>query len=112
MKSAFWRYFLILGLLFIFWNEFFIADSLPNQLTFNFALFYPLGFLVGYRPRLENLRSAYCAAFLFNLASYLVAGILGIPIESWTIVALDFMSLVIFVKLGTIMGHRALSKQD
>ena len=109
MNSAFWRYTLILSVLFIFWGQFFVSDSLFNQLTFNFALFYPLGFFVGYRPRLENLRSAYLAAFLFNLLSYLVAGISGIPIESWTMVGLDFLSLVVFLKVGMIMGRRAQS---
>lgn len=84
-------------------------DGPLNQLTFNFAVFYPLGFLVGYRPRLENLRSAYLAAFLFNCLSYLFAGISGIPIESWTMVVLDFISFIVFLKIGTIMGQRAQS---
>lgn len=110
MNSAFWRYQLILSLLFIFWGEFFVSGGALNQLAFNFALFYPLGFLVGYRPLLENLRSAYLAAFLFNLFSYLVAVISGIPIESWTIVVLDFISLIFFLKTGTIIGQRAQSK--
>lgn len=111
MNSAFWRYFFILSLLFIFWGEFFVSDGLLNQLTFNFALFYPLGFLVGYRPRHENLRSAYLAAFLFNCLSYLVAGISEIPIENWTMVVLDFISLIFFLKIGMIMGQRAQSKE-
>jgi len=111
MNSAFWRYFLILSLLFIIWGEFFVSNGLLNQLTFNFALFYPLGFLVGYRPQLENLRTAYLAALIFNFLSYLVAGISGISIESWTLVALDFTSLFFFLKVGTIMGQRAQSKE-
>jgi len=107
MKFAFWRYLFILSLLFIFWGEFFVSDGVLNQLTFNFALFYPLGFLVGYRPQLEDLHSAFLAAFIFNCVSYLVAGISGIPIESWTMVGLDFISLVVFLKIGMIMGQRA-----
>ncbi|MDR3540130.1 MAG: hypothetical protein P4L69_04060 [Desulfosporosinus sp.] len=111
MNSAFWRYTLILSVLFIFWSQIFVADGLLNQLTFNFALFYPLGFLVGYRPRLENLRAAYLAALLFNSLSYLIAGISGIPIESWTIVGLDFISLLVFLKVGMIIGRRAQVKE-
>lgn len=111
MNSAFWRYFIILSLLFIFWGEFFVSGGPLNQLTFNFAIFYPLGFLVGYRPRIENLRSAYLAAFAFNFSSYLVAGISGITVESWIMVVLDFISLIFFLKAGTFMGQRAQSKE-
>ncbi|SPF50745.1 putative membrane protein [Candidatus Desulfosporosinus infrequens] len=110
MNSAFWRYILILSVLFIFWGQFFVTDGLLNQVSFNFALFYPLGFLVGYRPRLENLRSAYLAALLFNCLSYLAAVVSGIPIESWIVVGLDFLSLLVFLKVGMIIGQRAQSK--
>jgi hypothetical protein len=110
MNSVFWRYQLLLGLLFIIWGEFFISGGILNQLAFNFALFYPLGFLAGYRHKYEDLRSAYLAAFSFNLLSYLIASIEGIVIESWTIVAVDFVSLIIIVKVGTIIGQRAQSK--
>ena len=62
MKTAFARYLLLLGLLFIFWSEFFVAGGALNQLAFNFAVFYPLGFLVfvklgeivGKRTQAEN----------------------------------------------------------
>lgn len=112
MNSAFWRYLLILSLLFIIWGEFFVSGGVLNQLAFNFAIFYPLGFLVGYRPRFENIRSAYIAAFSFNILSYLVASISEIPIESWTMVVLDFVSLGFFLKAGMIMGQRAQSKEE
>lgn len=111
MNSAFWRYFLILSLLFIVWGEFFVSDGLLNQLTFNFAIFYPLGFLVGYRSRLENVRSAYLAAITFNSLSYLVAVFSEIPIEGWTMVVQDFVSLFVFLKIGMIVGQRAQSKE-
>ncbi|WP_407308587.1 hypothetical protein [Desulfosporosinus sp. SB140] len=110
MNTAFWRYLLLLGLLFFFWSEFFVSSGVLSQLAFNFALFYPLGFLVGYRPRQENLYIAYLAGFLFNAFSYYVAYIYGIPIESWIMVILDFSSFIIFVKLGAVIGKRAQSK--
>lgn len=111
MNSAFWRYLLILSLLFIFWGEFFVMGGVLNQLAFNFAIFYPLGFLVGYRPRFETIRSAYFVAFLFNTLSYLVASIADIPIESWLLVVLDFVSVGVYLKVGMVMGQHAHIKE-
>ncbi|HZK84234.1 MAG TPA: hypothetical protein VFC58_06050 [Desulfosporosinus sp.] len=111
MNSTFWRYLLILSLLFIIWGEFFVSGGLFNQLTFNFAIFYPLGFLVGYRSRSENIRSAYIAAYSFNSLSYMIASFSEIPIESWTMVVLDFVSVGLIVKAGMMMGLRAQSKE-
>ena len=111
MNLAFWRYLLILSLLFIIWGEFFVFGGVLNQLTFNFAVFYPPGFLVGYRPPSENKQSAYMAAFIFNILSYIVASISGMPIGSWAMVLLDFVSIIFFLKGGMIMGQRAQSKE-
>ncbi len=111
MNFAFWRYLLILSLLFILWGEFFIEGGVFNQLVFNFAIFYPIGFLVGYRPRFETIRSAYVAAYSFNILSYLVASFAGIPFGSLIIVVLDFLSVGFYLKLGMIMGQRAQSKE-
>lgn len=110
MNSAFWRYLLILSLLYFIWGEFFVSGGVINQLVFNFAVFYPLGFLVGYRPRIETVRSATIAAFSFNSLSYLIASLSGIPIESWTMVMLDFISVGFFLKAGMMIGQRAQSK--
>jgi len=109
--NSFWRYQLLLGLLFVVWIDFFTSGGLFNQVAFNFALFYPLGYLAGYRRHFEDLRSAYLAAFSFNLLSYLIAYIGEIPIESWTIVPVDFISLIIFLKIGTIIGQRVKSNE-
>ena len=111
MNSKLWRYLLILSLLFIIWGEFFVSGGVLNQLAFNFAIFYPLGFLVGYRPSFENIRLAYIAAFLFNSLSYLLASILEVPIESWTLIVLDFVSVGFYLKAGMIIGQRAQSKE-
>ncbi|WP_235838669.1 hypothetical protein [Desulfosporosinus metallidurans] len=101
----------LVDLAFHFLGRFFVPGGLLNQLTLNFALFYPLGFLVGYRPRLENRRTAYVAAFLFNCSSYLIAVISGVSIDNWTIVILDFVSLILFLEAGRIIGKRAQSKE-
>ncbi|TGE32272.1 hypothetical protein [Desulfosporosinus sp. Sb-LF] len=110
MNFAFWRYQLLLTVLFLFWGGFFVTGGALNQIAFNFAVFYPLGFLVGYRPQVENERTAFLAALLFNLLSYVVARASAISIQSW-IVVIDYMSLFIFLKAGLIIGHRAQSKE-
>jgi len=111
MNLAFWRYQLILSFLYIFWGEFFVTGGILNQLAFNFSVFYPLGFLVGYRPKYEDLRTAYLAAFIFNLLSYLIASLVEYPIERLILVVLDFVSLVAFLNLGMYFGRRAQSKE-
>lgn len=111
MNKTFWRYLLILSLLYIIWGEFFVSGGVLSQLAFNFAIFYPLGFLVGYRARLENTRVAYIAAFSFNILSYVIAIISGIPIESWAMAVLDFVSVGFFLKAGMTIGQRAESKE-
>jgi len=111
MNLAFWRYQLILSFLYIFWGEFFVTGGMLNQLAFNFSIFYPLGFLVGYRPKYEDLRTAYLAAIIFNILSYLTASLVEYPIDSLVLVVLDFLSLVVFLNLGMFFGRRAQSKE-
>lgn len=111
MNSTYWRYLLLLCLLYIFWGEFFIAGGVLNQLAINFALFYPLGFLVGYRHRYENLRIAYLTAVIFNLFSYVLAYVEKIRIESWIIVVIDFVSLFMILRVGAYIGQRAQTKE-
>jgi len=102
---------LILSLLFIIWGEFFVSGGVLNTLAFNFAIFIPLGFLVAARPQSENLRSAYLAAYSFNTLSYCLSSISGSPIENWSLVVLDFVSVGFLLKVGMIMGQRTLSKE-
>lgn len=111
MNFAFWRYQLILSILLIFWGGFFVSGGILNQLALNFAIFYPLGFLVGYRRKHEDPRTAYIAALLFNLFSYLLAYVVEFPIESWLIVVLDFASLIVYLQVGMYFGHRAQSRE-
>ena len=110
MKSDFWRYQIILTVLFIFWTGFFDTGGLLNQLVFNFALFYPLGFLIGFRPELESKSTAYISAFLFNCSSYVIAMASGIPIQSWFIVTIDFLSVLVILETGRIVGKCASQK--
>ena len=110
MNSVFWRYQLLLTLLVIIWSKFFTSSGVLNQLAFNFALFYPLGYLAGYRHHFEDLRTAYLAALSFNLLSYLIAYFGGIPIEGWIIVVVDFASVIFFLKVGTMIGQRVQSE--
>jgi len=59
---------------------------------------------------METIRSAYIAAFSFNSLSYMMASLFGIPIESWTMVVIDFVSVGFFLKAGMMIGQRAQSK--
>lgn len=111
MKSVFWRYMLLLSLLYIFWGGFFVTNGVLSQLALNFALFYPLGFLVGYRHQYENLRSAYFAALVFNFLSYVMAILVQIPIGNVFLILIDYVSLFIFLKVGMDIGLRAQSKE-
>ena len=102
MLFSFWRYQLILVLLYIVWGSFFTAGTLTNQVAFNFAVFYPVGFLGGYRK--EKKFYLFSAAFIFNISTYLLALLTGVRIEDWRIVPVDFISLVILVGIGFYMG--------
>jgi hypothetical protein len=98
MFFSFWRYQVILVLLFIFWSQFFTTETLANQFVFNFAVFYPVGFLGGYRK--ENKFSLFGAVLIFNSLTYLLALLTGGRIENWMIVPIDFISLFIFTETG------------
>lgn len=106
MNSAFRRYMVILILLFIIWGKYFVWSGFLNQIALNFAIFYPLGFWVGYRSQFENVRVAYATAFAFNILNYLLVIYLGVRIEDWATVVLDFVSVGFLIKIGLIMGRR------
>ncbi|MHB8125493.1 MAG: hypothetical protein ACYDEJ_07595 [Desulfitobacteriaceae bacterium] len=103
MQFSFWRYQLILVLLFIVWGQFFTAGTLANQVAFNFAVFYPVGFLGGYRK--EKKFYLFGAALVFNTLTYLLALLNGVLIEGWLIVSVDFISLFILMEVGFYIGN-------
>jgi hypothetical protein len=102
MLFSFWRYQVILVLLFIFWSQFLTDEALANQLVLNFAVFYPVGFLGGYRK--ENKISLFGAVLIFNCLTYLLVLLTGGRIEDWLIVPIDFISLAIFTAIGYFIG--------
>jgi len=102
MLFSFWRYQLILVLLYIFWSQIFTVENLANQIVFNFAVFYPVGFLGGYRK--ENKLSLLGAVLVFNSLTYLLVFLTGSRIENWLSVPLDFISLIIFLEVGYYFG--------
>jgi hypothetical protein len=102
MLFSFWRYQVMLVLLFIFWSQTFNFGTPGNQLVFNFAVFYPVGFLGGYRK--ENKFSLFGAVLVFNSLTYLLTLLTGSRIEDWLIVPIDFISLVIFIEVGYYFG--------
>ncbi len=108
MLFSFWRYQLILVLLYIVWGQFFTAGTLANQVAFNFAVFYPVGFLGGYRK--EKIFNVFGAALVFNSLTYLLALLNGVRIENWLIVPVDFISLLILLGAGLYISQRMYKK--
>ena len=102
MLFSFWRYQLILVLLFILWGQFFTSGTLADQIALNFAVFYPVGFLGGYRK--ENKLHLYGAVIVFDCLTYLFTFLSGVLIENWLLVPADFLSLVLFTEVGYYMG--------
>jgi hypothetical protein len=102
MLFSFWRYQVMLVLLYIFWGQFLTSGTPADQLVFNFAVFYPVGFLGGYRK--EKKFSLFGAVLVFNCLTYLFALLTGARIEDWLIVSIDFISLVIFTEAGYYFG--------
>jgi hypothetical protein len=106
---GFWRYQLILVLLFILWGQFFTAGTIYEQIVFNFAVFYPIGLLGGYRK--EKKLYLYGAVLVFDCLTYLLTFLSGMRIENWLLVPVDFVSLLIFTEVGYFMGKRINTKR-
>ncbi len=104
MLFSFWRYQLILVLLYIVWGQFFTAGTLANQVAFNFAVFYPVGFLGGYRK--EKKFNLFATALIFNCLTYLLTLLSGVRIEKWLIVPVDFLSMLIVMGIGFYISKR------
>lgn len=110
MRLSFWRFQLFLFLLYLVWGNFFTAETLINQAVFNFAVFYPVGFLEGYWPAPGGKKEIYQAAVIFNCLTYLIAFVSGVYVQNLFVVFADFLSMIIFVQLGIVMGRRLKEK--
>ncbi len=106
MRLTFWRFQIILFILYFFWGNFFTGDSLVSQAAFNFAVFYPVGFLEGYWPAPTGKWTVYVAGVSFNVFTYLVVLIAGVPWPKGETVIIDFVSMALFIWAGTWIGRR------
>lgn len=103
----FWRYQLVLILLYLLWGNFFTTGGIINQVGFNFAVFYPVGFWAGYTDSIENFREAFAAVIVFNIITYLIAIFSGLPMGPWVMIGVDFFSMFVIVTLGILIGRKA-----
>ncbi|MHB1652735.1 MAG: hypothetical protein ACYCVD_09705 [Desulfitobacteriaceae bacterium] len=110
LSLNFWRYQLILFLLYFLWSGFFTSQTLLSQAAFNFAIFYPVGVLTGYRREQGGIKEVYVAALVFDLLTYGLAILGGGYVENWSLIAVDFFSMILFIGLGILIGGRMRNK--
>ena len=108
MGRDFWRYQIILFLLFFLWGGFFTAGTILNQIGFNFAVFYPVGLYAGYRRDRDRLGELYAAVLIFNLFTYALAysdgGLQALP--DLALIGIDFLSMAVITGIGFAMGRK------
>jgi uncharacterized membrane protein YcaP (DUF421 family) len=93
------------------WGGFFSEQTLVNQLVFNFALFYPVGFMNAYFKDSRGVLSVFQVAVIFDLATYIPALILAIDIPL-SMVGIDFLTMALFLLLGTFIGKKASNRNQ
>lgn len=104
-----WHYMLLLMALYWLWGVFFGEQTMINQFVFNFALFYPVGFINAYFGDSKGGLSAFQVAAIFDLATYIPVLILAIDVPL-SLISIDFLTMVLFVCLGIFIGRRARNK--
>lgn len=100
-----WHYAMVLMSLYFIWGEFFPEPTFINQVIFNFALFYPIGFMNGYFEDAGGALPVFRMAILFNLMTYGLVILAGISIPL-LLAGVDFLTLFLFLYLGIVMGKR------
>lgn len=100
-----WHYGLLMFAFYLFWGSFFTEVSIASQIIFNFAVFYPAGFTAGYFRTKSRLRDVYIIGLLFNTLTYGLA-ITGGQTVQLPIVLTDFLSMVLCIFLGILVGKR------
>ena len=100
-----WHYVMVLVSLYLIWGEFFPEPTWINQVVFNFALFYPVGFMSGYFKDAGGIFRVFRIAFLFNVMTYVLAYTANVKIPL-LLVGIDFFTMLLFLYLGILMGKR------
>lgn len=101
-----WHYFLVMGSLYFLWGAYFLELTWINQVVFNYAVFYPVGFINGYFQNAKQSFLVYRAAMLFNILTYVIVITAGGTIP-FPLVGLDFFTMFLFIILGTKIGYRS-----
>lgn len=101
-----WHYTLVMIFLYFLWGGFFTELNWMNQGVFNFAVFYPIGFMNGYFQQAQEAFMAFRTAIVFNIVTYGVVIAAGerVPLP---LAGFDFFTLFLFIFLGIRMGLQA-----
>lgn len=100
-----WHYAVVLVSLYFIWGEFFPEQTFINQVVFNFALFYPVGFMNGYFKDPGRAIPVFRMVIVFNLMTYVLVIASGISVPL-LLACVDFLTMFLFVYLGIFMGRR------
>lgn len=100
-----WHYGLLMFSFYLFWGSFFTEVSIASQIVFNFAVFYPAGFTAGYFRTRSRLRDVYIIGLFFNILTYGLA-ITGGQTVQLQVIFVDFISMVLCIFLGILVGKR------
>ena len=97
--------FLVLGLV---TPQLLEIEQIRAGVVLNFAVFYLMGMLVGYKVTDSPLANALVVGFVFNLVFYLIVFIAG-DVKSITkgAVITDILTTIVFSTLGTMVGLRS-----
>lgn len=101
-----WHLGLLMFAFYLFWGGYFTELSFATQIVFNFAIFYPAGFMAGYFSTRSRLRDVFLTGFLFNCLTYGLAFVGGQSIEVGY-VGVDFISMCLWIYTGILVGKRA-----
>lgn len=103
-----WHFGLLMFAFYLFWGGYFTELSIASQIVFNFAVFYPAGFLAGYFSTRSRLPDVFLSGFLFNALTYglVFAGGQTVKLEY---VGVDFISMILWIYIGLRVGKRTVN---
>ncbi|AHF06661.1 hypothetical protein [Desulfitobacterium metallireducens] len=100
-----WYFGLFMFAFYLFWGGYFTDLSVASQIVFNFAVFYPAGFLAGYFSKRSRLRDVFLSGFLFNSLTYGLAFAGGQTVKLGY-VGVDFITMILWIYIGIFVGKR------
>lgn len=100
-----WHFGLLMFAFYLLWGGFFTEISIPSQLVFNFAVFYPAGFIAGYLYQRSRLQDVFLTGLVFNILTYGIAFAGGQSVKLYY-VGVDFLSMALWIYIGILLGKR------